>query len=452
MRGWLAGSAAVLLSFSAAGCGGIIPDVNAQQGVANPARPARPPAANPAATTQPVSTQPRPATSQQINPPASAPVASTTAIPRPAGGSAILSGTDSARAIGRPLRAGPSIASLGITQPDAAGALAAFRLSCPVVTRREDTAGLTRPADWQAACNAAASWPADNAAGFFERHFETLEIDGGGAFVTGYFEPEIAGSRQRTGQYQTPVYRRPADLIEADLSLFSEELRGKRIRGRVENGRLVPHADRAQIDGGALAGKGLEIAWVADPVEFFFLQVQGSGRLLLPGGDVMRIGYDGQNGHPYVGIGARLRERGVLAPGQASMQGIIDWIRANPAEGRALMNENKSYIFFREITGAGPIGSLGVPVAGESSVAADPLFVTPGAPVWLGLDRAEPNGLWISQDTGGAIKGPNRFDSFWGAGDRARAIAGGMSARGQALLFVPRGSFARLSQNARAAP
>ena len=167
-----------------------------------------------------------------------------------------------------------------------------------------------------------------------------------------------------------------------------------------------------------------------------------------PDGAVMRIGYAGQNGLPYTSIGKVMRDRGLIGdgPGQypASMQGIMQYIREHPAEGKALMDENKSYVFFRELTGAGPLGALSVPVRPHASVAADPRFVPLGAPVWLDLDRREADGLWVAQDTGGAIKGANRFDTFWGAGEQAREIAGDMSARGKALVLVPKGTLARL--------
>jgi membrane-bound lytic murein transglycosylase A len=162
----------------------------------------------------------------------------------------------------------------------------------------------------------------------------------------------------------------------------------------------------------------------------------------------MRIGYAGQNGREYVGIGALMRQRGLVGtgPGQypGSMQGIMQYIREHPEAGAALMNENKSWVFFRELTGDGPLGALGIPVRPRASVAADPAFVPLGAPVWLSRDRPEASGLWVAQDTGGAIKGANRFDSFWGAGPDARTIAGGMSGRGQAVLLLPRGTLARL--------
>ena len=217
------------------------------------------------------------------------------------------------------------------------------------------------------------------------------------------------------------------------------------------DGKFVPYFDRGEIDDGALMGRGLEIGWAADPVELFFLQVQGSGRLIAPDGTVLRIGYAGQNGHPYTGIGGVMRQRGLLGSGpglySGSMQGIMKYIADNPEAGKALMRENKSYVFFREIGAAGPIGSLGVPVKARDSVATDPAFVPLGAPVWLSMDRAEASGLWIAQDTGGAIKGANRFDTFWGAGSEARVTAGGMSARGEALLLLPKGTLARLQQS-----
>jgi membrane-bound lytic murein transglycosylase A len=210
----------------------------------------------------------------------------------------------------------------------------------------------------------------------------------------------------------------------------------------------VSYYTRGEIEDGALAGRGLEIGWAADPVEFFFLQIQGSGQLIGPEGEVLRIGYAGQNGHAYTGIGAVMRERGLLGdgPGQypGSMQGIMQYIRENPAAGAALMRENESWVFFRVLEGPGPIGSIGVPVSAENSVAVDPDFVPYGAPVVLDLDRDEADGMWVAQDTGGAITGPNRFDTFWGAGQRAREMAGGMSGRGQALVLLPRASAQRL--------
>lgn len=340
---------------------------------------------------------------------------------------------------------GPPVAALGLTAEGAAPALAAFRRSCPALVRRADRSGLTRPDDWQAACDDAMTRLDIDGPAFFARWFETVRVGTGKAFATGYYEPEIAGSRTHDPGYDVPIYRRPPDLVyvQPPPAAPGGPLPRKQL-GRLVDGQLVPYYDRAAIEDGALAGQGLEIAWARDPVEFFFLQIQGSGRLRLPDGSVMRIGYDGQNGRDYVGIGRLMRDRGLLGPDQLSMQGVMAWLRAHPEAGKALMDENKSFVFFKELTGPGPLGALGVPVTGHVSAAADPSFVPLGAPVWLTLDRPEASGLWVAQDTGGAIKGPNRFDTFWGAGAEARTIAGGMSGRGEALLLVPLGSFARL--------
>jgi membrane-bound lytic murein transglycosylase A len=336
---------------------------------------------------------------------------------------------------------GPEIGSLKVDPRRASLAMASFRTSCPGLVRRTDNSGLTQGSDWVAACDAVKTWTGD-AISFFAMHMDAVQVGEGKAHATGYFEPEIAGCRTRQPGCEVPVYKRPADLVDVDLGAFSDDLKGKSIRGKVNGTKLVQYDDRAAIEGGSLAGRGLEIAYTNDVIEFFFLQIQGSGRLKLPDGGVMRIGYDSQNGRGYTGIGRLMKDRGLIADG--SMQGIIAYLRANPEEGRKIMQENKSFIFFRELTGAGPLGAMGYPVVGEASAAVDPKFVPLGAPLWLSMDRAEPNGIWIAQDTGGAIKGANRIDTFWGAGDRARAIAGGMSARGAALIFLPKAAVARL--------
>jgi membrane-bound lytic murein transglycosylase A len=345
---------------------------------------------------------------------------------------------------------GPALAALSVTDADARGALASFVESCPKLLAREDASGLTRAGDWQGPCEAARGWPAARARAFFAEQFTAVQIGDGKAFATGYFEPEIAGSRTRRPGFEVPVYAMPSDLVRGwPDDVPQSERSGRPPLGRYDDqGRFVLYHDRAAIEDGALAGKAAVIAWAADPVEFFFLQIQGSGRLRTPEGEVIRIGYAGQNGREYTGIGGVMRERGLLGggPGQypGSMQGIMAYIREHPVEGRALMRENKSWVFFTELKGDGPLGALGVPVRRESSVAADPAFVPLGAPVWLALDRTEAGGLWIAQDTGGAIKGANRFDTFWGAGEDARRIAGGMSGRGQAYVLLPKPAAARL--------
>ena len=354
---------------------------------------------------------------------------------------AAVPSADGTTAAGLGVVRGPQIGTLQVDARKAMLAMDSFRTSCPGLVRRTDNSGLTQGADWVPACDAVKTWTGD-AISFFAMYMDSVQVGEGKAFATGYFEPEIAGCRTPEAGCDVPVYKRPADLIDVDLGLFSDDLKGKTIRGKVAGSKLVQYDDRAVIENGSLTGRGLEIAYAADPIEFFFLQIQGSGRLKLPDGNVMRIGYESQNGRGYTGIGRLMKDRGLITDG--SMQGIVAYLRANPDEGRRIMQENKSYVFFRELTGAGPLGAMGYPVVGEASIAVDVKFIPLGAPVWLSMDRAEPNGIWIAQDTGGAIKGANRVDTFWGAGDRARAIAGGMAARGAALLFLPKAAVARL--------
>ncbi len=345
---------------------------------------------------------------------------------------------------------GPAIETLSIPTDDAAEALTSFRLSCARLIARNDSSGLTRGADWKPACTAVASWFSSDARGFFVRYFETARIANGAAFATGYYEPEIAGVRIRQPGYDVPIYATPSDLVRARPGDATPLPDGRQPLGRYDqNGRFTLYLSRAEIEDGALAGKGLEIAWAADPVELYFLQVQGSGRLRGPDGSLMQIGYAAQNARSSKLIGSIMRERGLIgsAPGQysGSLQGIQQFLRDRPADGHAMLRANESYVFFREISGDGPVGALGVPVRARATVAADPLFVPLGAPVFLSaMDNRSANGLWIAQDTGGAIKGANRFDTFWGAGPEARATAGGLTARGQALLLLPKGTLARI--------
>jgi len=320
----------------------------------------------------------------------------------------------------------------------AARALAAFRISCPAATRRADRSALTTPSEWQAVCQEAATLAPEYAPGFFFHRFDWVRVGTGEAFATGYYEPELAGSRVRAPGFEVPIYRTPPDLIRCTRA------DGQTGRGRIDpaTGQCVLYYTRAEIEDGVLANRGLELAWAADPIDLFFLQIQGSGRLRQPDGSIVRLGYDNQNGREYVAIGRLLRERGILPAGGAKMSDIVAWMRANPEQGRALMRENLSYVFFKELSGP-PLGSLGLPVSERTTVAVDPTFVPYGAPVLLTVDRPEANGLWVAQDTGGAIKGPNRFDTFWGGGAEATAIAGGMSASGQALILLPKGAAAR---------
>ena len=322
----------------------------------------------------------------------------------------------------------------------AARALVAFRISCPSLTKRKDVSGLTLAGDWAAVCAEAAIVAPGGAAAFFRDRFDWVRIGEGTAFSTGYYEPEIAGSRIASAAVAVPIYRTPPDLVRCTRP------DGKTGRGRIDGaGVCGPYFTRTEIEQGALAGTGLELGYAVDPIDLFFLKIQGSGRLIQPDGSVVRIGYADQNGADYVAIGRVLRERNVLPPGGAGMEAIIGWMRAQPDRGAGLMRENPSYIFFRELTGPGPLGAMGLPVTPRGTVAADPLFEPLGAPVFLDLAADFADGLWVAQDTGGAIKGANRYDTFWGAGTAAKAIAGGLSSEGSALLLLPKGVTARLA-------
>ncbi|TNE50288.1 MAG: hypothetical protein EP341_07830, partial [Sphingomonadales bacterium] len=273
----------------------------------------------------------------------------------------VLPPADNALAAG--IRSGPAIAALGFSETDAAAALAGFRESCPQLTTRDDQSGLASSQDWRVPCDVAAAWDTGSAREFFSANFAAVQVGDGSAFATGYFEPEIAGCRTRQPGCETPVYSMPPDLVRAWPDDVPEsEREGRAPLGRYDaSGAFIPYYERAEIEQGALAGRGLEIAYAADPIEFFFLQIQGSGRLKTPDGEVIRIGYAGQNGREYVGIGGVMRRHGLLGdgPGQygASMQGIMQYLRENPVEGAELMRLNKSWIFFRVLEGDGPLGA-----------------------------------------------------------------------------------------------
>lgn len=382
---------------------------------------------------------PKPRTPAPLPAPAPAP----TPVPTP-------TPTPPANALSAGIRPGPPIASLPITPEQAERGRVAFRISCPSLLRRRDTSGIS--ADWRTACEQVGA--ATDAQSFFLSAFETAEVGDGRAMVTGYYEPEIAAAREPQPGL-VPVLRMPPDLVEQEVPVCPpsvDPLTGapnpaacplQKQRGRIVDGRYIPYFDRAEIEAGALSGQGLEIGW-ADPIDLFFLQIQGSGRLRFADGSIARIGYAGQNGHPYTGIGTLMRQRDLLGGQPASMQNMVAWLRANPEPGRALMNENRSYIFFRELTGPGPLGAMGLPVTPRGTVAADPRFVPLGAPVFIDVEHAIADGLWIAQDTGGAIKGSNRFDTFWGPGEEAARIAGGLLSRGRSWLLLPKSTVARL--------
>jgi membrane-bound lytic murein transglycosylase A len=277
--------------------------------------------------------------------------------------------------------------------------------------------------------------------------YQVVNADGSeDGLVTGYYEPLLRGARKRGGPYQTPLHRAPEDLLTIDLSSVYPELRNMRLKGRVVGNKVVPYPSRSEMtQSNALEGK--ELLWVDDPIEAFFLQVQGSGRVQLDNGkEIVRVAYADQNGHPYKSIGRYLVDKGEMTLDQASAQSIKAWYLANPARRQELLNANPSYVFFREekISDAqkGPKGSLGVPLTPERSIAVDPQFVPLGAPVFL--STTQPNRptplqrLVVAQDTGGAIRGAVRADYFWGFGTEAGEKAGRMKQRGQLWVLLPR--------------
>ncbi|MBS1216873.1 MAG: MltA protein [Proteobacteria bacterium] len=273
-----------------------------------------------------------------------------------------------------------------------------------------------------------------------------LQPDGGSeGLATGYYEPLLRGSRTPTARYRYPVYGVPEDLLGVDLPAFGITGRESRLRARLDGKRVVPYFERAQIEAGVAAVRGREIAWVDDPVELFFLQIQGSGRIDLEGGDVMRVGFADHNGHPYRSIGRLLIDRGELPPQRASMQGIKAWAQRNPDKLREVLDHNPRYIFFRELPPglSGPLGALGVPLTPRRSIAVDPRYVPLGAPVFLAttwpLSTRPLYQLMLAQDTGAAIRGAVRADFFWGYGDDAGREAGRMKQALRMWLLLPQG-------------
>ncbi|ACT49204.1 murein transglycosylase A [Methylotenera mobilis] len=310
---------------------------------------------------------------------------------------------------------------------------------------------------WKNACSAAQKLNSDTASkpptqavlSYFQENFsvyKTSNIDGSEqGLITGYYQPVLKGSRTKSAKYPNPLYTTPDDLITVELDSVFPELKYKRVRGRLVGNKLVPYYNRAEIETDASPVKGREFVYIDDIIDVFFLQIQGSGVVQLDTGEQMYVGYADQNGHTYNSIGRLLIERGELTLPQASMQGIKNWARNNLDKLRDLLNQNPSYVFFRELPAGlpGPLGALGVPILAERSVAVDPKFVPLGAPVFL--STTEPNSnkplkrLMMAQDTGGAIKGGVRADFFWGAGAAAGAKAGAMKQAGKIWVFLPKG-------------
>ncbi|WP_271950628.1 murein transglycosylase A [Ruegeria faecimaris] len=284
-----------------------------------------------------------------------------------------------------------------------------------------NTCGDLDDPDWQALCGVARTYKPDAARSFFELFFRPVLVeDGKDGLFTGYFEPELDGSKTRSERYKYPIYKMPPEARGAEKWLSRRDL----------------------LTGDVMQGRGLEIAWVDDPVELFFLQIQGSGRIRLPDGRALRVGYGGANGHPYRSIGSELIRRGALGAHQVSAQMIKSWVRKNPEAGTELLFHNPSYVFFREVNRVapefGPLGAMNRSVTTMRSIAADPAYTPLGAPVWVEKDGKDPlRRLMIAQDTGSAIKGAQRADIFFGTGDAAGAAAGRLKDPGRMVVLLP---------------
>ena len=319
----------------------------------------------------------------------------------------------------------------GWTDDRHAEALAAFRASCPRLIAGQETKIATdggekvvTPGEWKQICDSAAavrSGDGDAAKRFFEDNFRPLVVQVPAKF-TGYYEPELRGSRAPSRLFTVPVYRRPPDLTDK------------------------PYYSRAEIEQGILKGKGLEIAWVQDPVALFEVQVQGNGRIQLAEGGMLNLAFDGSNNRPYTAIGGVLAEMGVMKRESVTWPAIRDWLKRNPAKGREVMRRNERYIFFKDTKSRGPIGAQGVALTAQRSLAVDPSYTPFGTPIWIETTRPvyRKSGatesyrrLMVAQDSGAAIKGPARGDVFFGLGPRAADWAGRMVGDGRAIVLIP---------------
>jgi membrane-bound lytic murein transglycosylase A len=335
-------------------------------------------------------------------------------------------------------------------------ALASFQRSCAVLMGKPDSAPMGGAGyagtvgDWRAACADARG----DARAFFEKDFTPFAVSGGDGLFTGYYESQINGSRTKRGAWQTPVYGLPPDLVRADLGLFNPKLKGEHISGKVSGHALVPYADRSQISAGGIAAPVL--FYTDDPIAFFFLQIQGSGRVVFDDGSMARIAYAGENGQPYTAIGRTLIADGSLARETVSLQTIRAWLLAHPERAGAVMETDKSYIFFKQMplgdTALGSAGSLGANLTPLASLAVDPRIHVLGAPFYVAADGPDPvRAVMVAQDIGGAIRGPVRGDMFFGFGAEAEARAGAMKAPGRLYVLLPAGPAEKLG-NAHAYP
>ena len=340
----------------------------------------------------------------------------------------------------------------GWQKDDFSGISQAFGRSCARLLKRGPAGFLKKDQrwgtiqGWQENCRVFQATAQDKKSQkqFFEKYFVPYEIRAGreeeGLF-TGYYEASLRGSYKKYGEYQVPLHAKPSDLVMVSLGEFRDDLKGRRIAGRVTNGRLKPYEDRADITKGDIASDVL--VWVDDSIDKFFLQIQGSGLVRMDDGSSVRVGYDGQNGHPYFAIGRDLIHQGELTKDNVSLQTIRAWLKANPHKAQEVMNKNASYVFFRELSDEGPIGGEGIPLTPLRSLAVDHSLIPYGVPFWIDVEHPDENALklqrmMVAQDTGGAIRGAVRGDVFWGYGPQAEDLAGRMKSEGRYWALLPR--------------
>jgi membrane-bound lytic murein transglycosylase A len=325
-------------------------------------------------------------------------------------------------------------------------ALPALMHSCEAIAKKAPDAALGvagKVRDWQPICAALKNkTPSDNAAAhaFFATWFRPYRAQSpAGSLFTGYYEAQLNGAAQQGGRYQTPLWQKPADLITADLGDFKAELKGQKIVGKVTAQKLTPYDDRAAVAQNSLVGRAQPLVWVDDPITAFFLEIQGSGQVKFEDGSVVRVGYDAQNGHPFVPIGRVLADTGEVDK-PVTMRKIRNWLETHPAQAQAMMNKNPSVVFFRRSTADGAVGAQGVTLTPMRSMAVDPSFIPLGVPLFVAFDNVSSGGaprLVVAQDTGGAIKGAVRGDLFCGVGGMAENFAGNLQTTGTYYLLLP---------------
>lgn len=356
----------------------------------------------------------------------------------------------------------------GWKSADLKKSLQTFQVSCRAFIRQspEQVVGTDQidlqVKDWQPACEAAlkiSPVAERQAKQFFEEWFTPIEFtdnNGKPGLFTGYYVPAIKGSYTKSKEFHVPIYETPDDLVTADLGLFFNDLKNRRIVGRLDDKKFVPYYTREQINKGAIKEKAKVLVWINSPVDRLFLEIQGSGLIELEDGNNIYIGYDAQNGAPYTAIAGVLIKKGVMTKHNASMQGIKRYLEAHPKQMDKIINQNKSFVFFKKMADGVALGSQGVALTPGYSLAIDKQWIPMGAPLWLSTSRpdsAKPDAnkpmqrLMIAQDTGGAIRGKVRGDVFWGGGEKATLIAGHMKNEGHYWILLPKQAISRLEKN-----